>query len=104
MAALTSNLKSINLKAAIPIGLILAYLLVLPNFAPNDYTLHVWIVAFYYAILACYAAMVLLIITTLEAIFKAALYCHVRGIETPGEVLPNIAGAAIVPDVSNMGM
>lgn len=49
----------------------------------------------FYALLAAYVVLVFLVVTTLEAIFRAALYCHVRHIETPGEILPNVAAAAI---------
>ncbi|MDH3944077.1 MAG: branched-chain amino acid ABC transporter permease [Anaerolineae bacterium] len=55
MAALSDRFKSLTLKDILPIGLIgliVTYLLLLPSFARNDYTLHVWIVAFFYAILA----------------------------------------------------
>ena len=55
----------------------------------------------YLALLALYVVMVFLVITTLETIFKAALYCYARGIETPREILPNIAGAALMPDIGD---
>jgi hypothetical protein len=42
-----------------------------------------------------YAMLVSAVISTLEAIYKAALYCYVADVETPGEMLPSIAGAAV---------
>ncbi|MBN1270337.1 MAG: hypothetical protein JXB04_12170 [Kiritimatiellae bacterium] len=49
-------------------------------------------------LLAAYVVLVFLVISTLQTIFRAALYCYVRNVSTTDGVLPGLAAAAIVPE------
>lgn len=72
-------------------AVLMAALLPSRRYVPSTNLVHI-------GLLACYVVLVFLVVTTLEAIFRAALYCHVRGIETPGEMLPAVAAAAMIPE------